>query len=162
MSRPVTVALAAIGLIAVVASLGAQIVMFPRLASSLATAYPETAHLRVPMLVFSVVCLVPIEVAGVLSVILAKDLERDRGSSTRESRTATWLGAMALSLAISALLGLALLVWASVETAEFGMQPGIGLALILFSIACLATAVLVWRGRLQIRRQPPADRRAAA
>lgn len=162
MSRPVSLALPAIGLIAVVASLGAQIVMFPRLASSLAIAYPETAHLRVPMLVFSVVCVVPIEVAGVLSVVLARDLERERGSRTRESRTATWLGAMVLSLVISALLGLALLVWASVETAEFGMQPGIGLALIVFSTACLATAVSVWRSRLQIPRQPPAERRAAA
>lgn len=162
MSRRVILVLRVVGVIAVVATLSAQIVMLPRLASSLAAAYPEVAHLRVPMLVFSVVSLVPIQVAAVLSAVLARDLERVREFGTRESRAATWLGAMALSLATSAVLGLAMLVWAGVETTEFGMQPGIALALMMFSGACLAAAGFVWRGRMHIPRRPRADQRVAA
>lgn len=125
--------------------------LLPWLASSLAAAYPEAAHMRVPMLVFSVGCLIPIQAAAVFPVLLGRELERLNGFGTRESRAAAWLRAMAPSLAASAVQGLAELVWASVETADFGMQPGIGLALILFSVGCLAAAGFVWRGNTVLR-----------
>jgi hypothetical protein len=147
MNRRVILVLRAVGVVAVVATLGAQIVVLPPLASSLAAAYPEAAHLRVPMLVFSVMCLVPIQVAAVLSGVLAWNQERVHEFGTGGARAASWLGAMALALGTSAALGLAMLVWAGVQTAEFGMQPGIALALIMFSAACLAAAGFVWRGR---------------
>ncbi|MFI6424298.1 DUF2975 domain-containing protein [Promicromonospora sp. NPDC050880] len=117
-----------------------QLVVLPELSAGVASAYPETARLRAPALVWSVAVLVPAQVVLVAIWRLLGLVGRDAVFSLGAFR---WVDLMIWAAAGSCVLALGLLGWLTVQTLGYGMQPGIGLTLTGCAVLAGGVALLV-------------------
>ncbi|SJM56310.1 hypothetical protein CZ771_08490 [Actinomycetales bacterium JB111] len=149
-----------------------QAVGLPWIAQELVGDYPELQSVATTLLAYSILCFVPVEIAAALTGLAFHHvLSGGRGSGPPDHagetgpdrRTQTDLAAAATFLVLGAAAGIVTMLWASGAVRGYGMNPGIGLALLTFVGLCLAGAavVLLWRARLgSATRSPEAtDRR---
>jgi hypothetical protein len=149
-----------------------QAVGLPWIAQQLVGDYPELQSVATTLLAYSMLCFVPVEIAAVLTALAAHHVRAggsgngtpdDAGETGSDRRTQTDLAAAATFLVIGAAAGIGTMLWASGAVRDYGMNPGIGLALLTFIGLCLAgtAVVLLWRARVGsgIRSPEAADRR---
>ncbi|WP_285103826.1 DUF2975 domain-containing protein [Promicromonospora sp. MEB111] len=124
-----------------------QLVVLPELSAGVASSYPEAASLRVPTLAWSIAVLVPAQVVLVGIWRLLALVRRDAVFSPDAFR---WVDLIVWASVGACVLALGLLSWLTVRTLDFGMQPGIGLALIGCAVLAggIALLVVVLRGLL--------------
>lgn len=106
MSRRVIIVVLVVGWVTLIGTLVGHTMVLPDWATSLASKYPEVAHLEAPMLTVSVLCLVPLQVAAILTWPLARSLKNGAG----ESRVARYMGTIAIALTMSVALGVGTLI----------------------------------------------------
>ena len=137
-----------------------QSVALPWISRTLVADFPGLETVASTLLVLAVLCFVPVEVAAVVTALAARRVgagasgPSDDGTAQRgtgaDRRTQVTLAAAAALLLVGAACGVGTMLWATAAVSEYGMNPGIGLAMLAFVGACVVAAglVLVWRAQV--------------